>query len=149
MSYFAKEFIETAEGLLFAVVSNGIENGRVLCFLRYVHENSVLKKCDTNTANQLLKTKFPDYLYVSPRLQAQLHAVPIEKIVKHYKPQQRLASILHVEPKNSVQQDCVALCGLLAAKGIALNTMGITGSLLVGAEHESSDIDLVLSLIHI
>lgn len=143
MSYFAKEFIETAEGLLFAVVLNGSENDKVLCFLRYVVENGVLKKCDTNTANQLLKQQFPDYLYFSPRLQAKLHAVPIEKIVKHHKPQQRLSDILHAEPKNSVQQDCIALCQLFDSKGIDLSLMGITGSLLVGAENAGSDIDLV------
>lgn len=143
MSYFAKEFIETAEGLLFAVVVNGIENDRVLCFLRYVRENNTLKKHDTDAANQLLKSQFADYLYFSPRLQAQLHAVPLEKIVKHHKPQQRLSDILHAEPKNSVQQDCVALCRLFETKGIELSTMGITGSLLVGAENASSDIDLV------
>ena len=143
MSYFAKEFIETAEGLLFAVVANGIENDKVLCFLRYVRENNTLKKHDTDAANQLLKNQFTDYLYFSPHLQAKLHAVPLEKIVKHYKPQQRLSDILHVEPENPVQQDCVELCRLFESKSIDLSTMGVTGSLLVGAENSGSDIDLV------
>jgi predicted nucleotidyltransferase len=34
--FFAKDFIETAEGLIFAVVERGVEDGKALCFLRYV-----------------------------------------------------------------------------------------------------------------
>ena len=33
--YLSKDFIETAEGLVFAVVDHRLEQGRVLCFLRY------------------------------------------------------------------------------------------------------------------
>ena len=33
-TYLPRDFVETAEGLLFAVVAHGLEAGRVLCFLR-------------------------------------------------------------------------------------------------------------------
>jgi len=36
--FFAKDFIETAEGLIFALVAPGLEEGKALCFLRYVHD---------------------------------------------------------------------------------------------------------------
>lgn len=35
-TYLAKDFIQTKEGLIFAVVAQEIEQGKVLCFLRYV-----------------------------------------------------------------------------------------------------------------
>jgi len=42
--FYAKDFIETAEGLVFAVVASGIEQGKVLCFLRYVRKSTGLEK---------------------------------------------------------------------------------------------------------
>jgi len=42
--FFAKDFIETAEGLIFAVVEQGLEGGKALCFLRYVLTPSGWKK---------------------------------------------------------------------------------------------------------
>lgn len=37
MSYQAKDFVATDQGLIFAVVADGVEDGKVLCFLRYAH----------------------------------------------------------------------------------------------------------------
>ena len=39
--YQVKDFIQTNEGLLFAVVHSALESGRVLVFLRYVLETKV------------------------------------------------------------------------------------------------------------
>jgi predicted nucleotidyltransferase len=63
MMFNAKDFIETAEGLIFAVVEEGLEQGRVLCFLRYARHASGWKKYSTGQANSLLKSTFPEYLY--------------------------------------------------------------------------------------
>ena len=141
--FFAKDFIETAEGLFFAVVTNTVEQGKVLCFLRYIEENNAFKKLDTCSANQFLQTHYPNYLYYSPQLQTQLHAVPIENIVKHHQPKQRLVTILHAKPENQIVQDLVILLNLLQQQAINLDHCGITGSLLIGAERDSSDLDLV------
>ena len=52
--FLSKDFIETAEGLRFAVVVNGIEQDKVLCFLRYMHTSEGWLKVDTEQANELL-----------------------------------------------------------------------------------------------
>ena len=44
--FLSKDFIETAEGLRFAVVVNGIEQDKVLCFLRYMHTSEGWLKVD-------------------------------------------------------------------------------------------------------
>ncbi len=141
--FFAKDFIETAEHLIFAVVAEGTEQDKVLCFLRYVPEKNQLKKYATSEANTFLQQYYPDYLHYSPILDAPLHAVPIERIVRHHQPKQRLQEILHITQADAVEQDLIALCQLLQTSGLDLTQLGVTGSLLIGVQKTSSDIDLV------
>ncbi|MDD5271417.1 MAG: hypothetical protein PHU14_01735 [Methylovulum sp.] len=140
---YPKDFIETGEGLLFAVVAPDIENGKVLCFLRYVLEASGWKKYPTATANAFLQAHHPEYLYFSTRLAAHLHAVAIQNIIKHHQPRQRLQALMQTSPNDSVEHDACQLGLLLQVQGVNLNAVGITGSLLVGTHNPASDIDLV------
>ncbi len=69
LTYLPKDFIETAEGLMFAVVQQGVEpsggEDKVLCFLRYVKADGdpqrPWRKVDTDTANKLLAKEYPEY----------------------------------------------------------------------------------------
>ena len=140
---FVKDFIETAEGLIFAIVGQGTEQGKVLCFLRYVKDNSGWKKVTTEPANAFLKQYYPDYLHYSPVLDAHLHAVAIDRIFKHHRPKQRLQQIMQTKQLDAIERDLFQLCDLLQQHGLDLTQIGITGSILVGLQKQSSDIDLV------
>ncbi len=141
--FLAKDFIETAENLIFAVVAQGMEQGKVLCFLRYVQEETGQKKYSTNTANDFLSQHYPEYLHYSPVLDASLHAVSVERIIKHHQPKQRLQAIRQTPQPDSIERDLMTLCQLLQEDGVDLSQCGVTGSLLIGAQQASSDIDLV------
>ncbi|MGR9099779.1 MAG: nucleotidyltransferase domain-containing protein [Gammaproteobacteria bacterium] len=140
----AKDFIETAEGLIFAVVWHGTESKRVLCFLRYVREEGVCRKASTEQANSLLRHKYPDYLYHSSVLDADLHAVPLDKIVKHYPPRSRLREVMRGGQLDPVERDLFRLCSLFEKQKLDLDQAGVTGSLLIGCQTPASDIDLVI-----
>ena len=140
----AKDFIETPEGLIFAVVEEAIEQGRVLCFLRYVRKNSSWEKYSTKQVNTLLKSIFPEYLYYSSAKDVHIHAVPVEKIHAHHQPRRRLQELMTLQSYDSADQDCVHLCKLYQQHGLDLACMGVTGSLLIGAQNSGSDIDLVI-----
>jgi predicted nucleotidyltransferase len=139
----SKDFIETNEGLIFAVVAQGTEQGKALCFLRYVKAHAGWKKVTTELANAFLKQYHPDYLHYSSVLDAHLHAVSIDRIVKHHQPKQRLQQIMQANQPDAIERDLVKLCGLLQKQGLDLSQLGITGSILVGVQKHSSDIDLV------
>lgn len=141
--FYPKDFIETAEGLIFAVVAQGLEQGKVLCFLRYVREASGWKKYDTDQANTLLAQHHPDYLHYSSVLDAHLHAVAVIRIVRHHQPQHRLRHITRSKSPDTVEQDLLQLCHLFRKQGLDLMKIGVTGSLLIGVQQHSSDIDLV------
>ncbi len=140
---FAKDFIETSEGLVFAVVSSNTEQDQVLCFLRYIKRGSAWNKLTTDPANAYLKQHHPDYLYYSANLDAHLHAVPLKRIVKHHQAKQRLQDLMQTEQLDTIESDLIQLCQLLQEAGLDLSQTGVTGSLLIGAQQASSDIDLV------
>lgn len=147
-SYLPKDFIETAEGLCFAVVHFGAENCRdeakVLCFLRYIKSgDEQWHKVSTEQANTYLKKHHPGYLHYSVVLDAQLHAVGVDKIVQHHQPRQRLRQILNNQQRDKVERDLYDLCLLFQQNGLDLAQAGVTGSILIGVQQQSSDIDLV------
>jgi predicted nucleotidyltransferase len=142
--FFAKDFILTGEGLAFAVVDSTPEEGRVLCFLRYVREAGIWRKIETGVANTLLTSEYPHYFYYSAQKDAHLHAVPSAAVAHHYRPRERLQNLLQQIVLDPVQQDLAALCRLYRQAGLPLTQFGVTGSLLIGAQHADSDIDLVI-----
>ncbi len=138
-----KDFIETAEGLVFAVVMSSLEQNKALCFLRYVKSEQGWKKVATTQANAFLKQHRPHYLYYSPVLDAHLHGVPIDHINVHHQPRTRLRQLLQSKNQDLIESDTYQLCDLLQENGVDVVQLGITGSLLIGAQHPDSDIDLV------
>lgn len=141
--YRAKDFIETAQGLIFAVVADGVEDGKVRCFLRYISPDGRWRKVSTEDANQHLAEHHPQYLFYSNQFDAPLHAVALEAIGRHYSPRQVLRQLLEGEASDAVLADLQQLCVLLQREGLELEQLGITGSMLIGVQNHASDIDLV------
>lgn len=141
--YRAKDFIETAQGLMFAVVADGCEAGKVRCFLRYLYRDNGWRKVVTDDANRFLAEHHPQYLFYSSELDASLHAVAEQAIVGHYSPRKVLRQLLQDTAGDHVLADLQQLCGLLQRDGVAFEHIGITGSLLIGMQNHASDIDLV------
>jgi len=129
--FFAKDFIETAEGLIFAVVEQGLEDGKVLCFLRYVLMSSGWNKVATEQANNLLQQQYPDYLHYSPILDAHLHAVDVDRIVKHHQPKHRLQQVMQSD-RHDIARDGVYAASQ-SGTGAAIARDGVYAASLPGA----------------
>jgi hypothetical protein len=143
MPFNPRDFLETHEGLVFAVVDPHIEGDRVLAFLRYAPQSGKLTKVGTETANRLLQADFPRYLHHSSRLQAQLHGVPLDAIHRHHRPRERVQELLRRGPADDLESKLLRLLGLLAECGVSTASLGVTGSLLIGRQTVTSDLDLV------
>ncbi len=142
--FFPKDFIQTKEGLVFAVVSYQSHDDKVGCFLRYIKEGDAWKKIDTEQANQLLQQFFPQYLYQSTQFDASFHAVAIEDIVEHHRPEIRLRHVLNREPKDNIELKLQQLIPILVRYGADDDYLGLTGSMLINQQGLASDIDLVV-----
>lgn len=144
MNYAPKDFIATPEGLVFAVVAPELEDGKVLCCLRYRQTSNGWQKLETEQANSLLSYSYPQYLHHSKRKDTACHAVSLLHINQHFQPRERLQALLQTGViKCPVLQTCVAFVHLLQTQCIDSTYIGITGSLLINAQHAASDIDLV------
>ena len=141
--YRPKDFIKTAEGLIFAVVADGIENGKVRCFLRYIQLDGHWRKIASDDANRFLGQYYPQYLFHSTELDAHLHAVSGSDVSTYFSPRAILPRLLEQQSEDVVLTDLQNLCVLLQDEGISFKQIGITGSLLLGLQNSKSDIDLV------
>lgn len=139
-----KDFIETAEGLIFAVISYHPHQQKIGAFLRYVHSNGHWQKVDTDTANRLLARHYPQYLYHSGQFDAAFHAVPPAAVIAHHQPEQQLQQLLAAAPQDLLTAKMHKLIGLLTTAGINSQQLGITGSMLINQQGRDSDIDLVV-----
>jgi len=142
--YLPKDFIQTKEDLIFAVVSYQSHQGKVGCFLRYVKDGDTWKKIDTEAANQLLRQSYPQYLYQSTQFDALFHAVAINDIVEHHRPELRLQSVLERAPRDKIEQKLLQLIPILVRHGADCDFLGLTGSMLINQQGPTSDIDLVV-----
>ncbi|MGH8471720.1 MAG: hypothetical protein ACREVJ_04520, partial [Gammaproteobacteria bacterium] len=113
MNFWPKDFLGTREGLVFAVVARGLEQGRALCFLRYFWREGVWQKLTTAQANELLRTHFPQYLFYSYQRAVSVHGVPRESVSAVYRPRERLRAILSASDPDALESKTARLGRLL------------------------------------
>lgn len=142
--YLPKDFIETAEGLIFAVVSYQSHDGKVGCFLRYVKQDGQWGKVSTDQANKLLASHYPQYLYHSSQFDASFHAVDVRDIIQHHRPEDRLQASLSHQRSGLLEDKLAKLITILVQHGADCHYLGLTGSMLIDQQKQGSDIDLVV-----
>ena len=144
MSYWPRDFVETREGLFFAVVACGTEEERVPGLLRYVRQGGAFRKLATPEADELLRRACPEYLFHSSLRDVDLHGVPLSRICRHHRPRIRAAALAGSRDPDPLERKAARVLRLFAGAGIPTAFLGVTGSLLLGAHTEASDIDVVV-----
>ena len=139
-----RDYLITQDHLAFAVVDHGIEQQRVTCFLRY-HRlgNSGWKKLSTRESHLLLKKNRSKYLFESKIRDAIIHGVHLDWIEEHRSAQDAIEPLCNRVAKQSVMQAAADAVDYLFSCGIQPGQLGLSGSLLIGAGTDKSDIDLV------
>lgn len=142
--FLPKDFVQTVGGLIFAVVSYQQHQQKVGCFLRYVKVDDRWKKVSTEQANQLLQQHYPQYLYQSTQFDAAFHAVAVEDVFVHYRPEQHLQKLLQSGSQDCLHEKLNELVTILVQYGVDCDFLGLTGSMLINQQTTKSDIDLVV-----
>jgi len=132
-----RDFFQTKQGWIFAVSDYCHPRG-IRSLLRYVPDPAGeretggrrYRKMDFDEAYRFLRWKHPDWV-------ADLHQVPPEEIEKIFSPSDALPAVAQDEPRVK------RIVDILAGSGVPMEQMGITGSMLVGLQAPSSDIDFV------
>ncbi|MEY2700110.1 MAG: hypothetical protein RIQ52_865 [Pseudomonadota bacterium] len=147
--YLPRDFVETADGLFFALIDEGVgSEAYVTGWLRYHCMGGHMIKLETRDAMQWMQQHHPDLVVKTERHDAYIHAIPLTMIRRHYKPVYRLREIMEnigsEHYTHDVFLDIAGLMAVFVAYGIPMDSIGITGSTLVNAQHSQSDIDLVV-----
>ena len=145
------DYIQTSEGLLFAVKGSKHSEGLVVGILRYLPDpdgDRVLddvkykRVYDISSTTDYLRENHKEYINYIPRIGKELQSVPVSKIVQYYEPRERLNGIL-ANPESEVELVLADFVNALSEKsGISSGNFGVSGSLLVDLQTEGSDIDL-------
>src|SRR5208337_2902946 len=155
------DYIETVDGLLFTVVGNVHPRDRVLAYLknlpslrgrwkrgsnRYARSMRYYSSSNVMRTVESLRRTNPQYVFNSKILNLSFSAVPIERISKHYLPEEHLAKLRTLRDLDVLQQKAVDLATVISHEsGVSVKYFGVTGSILVGLHNVNfSDIDLVV-----
>jgi len=139
-----RDYLETAGGLYFAVVSSTLDAGGALTSLRYVRQGPSLLKLGTDDANRFLRDRCAAYLVHSTLIDAMIHRVPLGDVLRVHRPDERLAALRVTGATDRLEGLALRAVGALVNAGASGGRIGLGGSLLLGAQHETSDIDLVV-----
>jgi hypothetical protein len=139
-----RDYLETADALYLAVVSSTVDADHALTSLRYVRRGSGLVKLGTVDANTYLREHRPAYLAHSALIDAMIHRVPLGDVRRVHRPDERLVALRATGPTDRLEGLALRAVGALVDAGASGGRIGLGGSLLLGAQHAASDIDLVV-----
>ncbi len=149
------DFIETKENLFFDVKGIHHPKDRKICYIRF-YPNDLLgdrikngkrykKIYDLKERYSYLKEYYPKYLFYSKEFDLEVQGVQDEDIQCVYTPREYFKSLYHKSDLSKIEKISKELCELFISEGeIPFNSIGITGSPMVGLSNNNSDIDLII-----
>jgi len=155
-----RDFLETAEGLIFCVVGYLHPPERYTAYLKYLPaETGKWQRGGTFYRRSLayyhvrsvqetlafLEAHYPHYVSTDPAQGLRFSFVPHERVRRYYVPEERLSEILQ-QPRDPLEEEVCDLVGILTrASGVSPHALGITGSILLGLHNPGfSDVDLTV-----
>jgi predicted nucleotidyltransferase len=161
LSFRDRDFIQTPEGFFFCVVGPYHPSDRVIAYLKYVpasrgkwrNQHTHFKRVmQAYTIPNLLETfrivkaEHPEYLFDSEVYCITMTAVPHNRVMHHFKPEQKLAHVLRAARKDALQWKLAKFVAFLSSEsGVPAGSLGVTGSILLDIHNPKfSDIDLTV-----
>jgi hypothetical protein len=148
------DLIETAAGLIFDVKGFVHPSDRIIAFIRYFpskggerkrYETTYDKVYSLSKRYAFLREKFPQYLVYDTVFDETLCEVPIGDVKKLYGPVEKLQELRGSRELDSLECKVLQLTKLLKEKaGVPWESIGISGSIMVGLHTAYSDIDPIV-----
>jgi predicted nucleotidyltransferase len=148
------DLIEAIDGNIFDVKGFIHPPGKVIAFIRFTPDsNGERKRGETRYRKvyalreryDLLKKRFPQYLVFDPVFNQWLCEVPVEAVKQHYEPSTHLRQLRRKDSCDKLEKQALELAELLHTESrVNWNSLGVSGSLLVGLHTPKSDLDLIV-----
>ena len=145
------DYVETPEGLLFAVKGVYHPEGLTIAYLRYVPDPRGARErggrryrrvYDLEETDRFLSDNHPQYVNLIEDHGLALQSIPNERIARTYRPRKGLHEIL-ADPKPGPEKVVAKFTSALSRSGVPLECLGVSGSVLIGLATPSSDVDLI------
>jgi predicted nucleotidyltransferase len=142
-------YLEDDRGTIFAVKGIMHPNKKYIVVPRYVRS----KTGERGTSSRYVKLpssnyklsmeRWPHLKQLDPYMGIEVLAMEGDEVKKIYDPISKLDEIRKDAP-TPLHEACIRLSKMLEERGVDGNRIGVTGSILLGLEKKSSDIDLVV-----
>ncbi|HWQ82960.1 MAG TPA: hypothetical protein VN363_00245 [Anaerolineales bacterium] len=154
MNLIESDYIETVEGLFFAVKGIAQPPDRVLAYLRYAPEiqgerhrlgRAYRRLYHFAEQEQLLRSTYPRYLAFDPVTGLVLQTVPNTSIAHAYTSRQHLQDLRQHPHRDPVEEAAFAFAtNLQQISAIPWSSLGVSGSILIGLHTPASDLDMTI-----
>jgi predicted nucleotidyltransferase len=145
------ELIETGDKVIFDVKGLVHPPNKVIAFPRYIPTAEGTRKgigtlyskvYNLAERFQYLQKNTPNLIVHDPVFGETLCEVPVDGITKHYKPIEKIAELRKAKKLTGLERKAIQLGeSLKETSGIPWNSIGISGSIMVGLSNWKSDID--------
>ena len=155
-----RDFIYTTDDLYFASTNYIHPKERLISFLRYIPDENgdrekngkKYRKVGSDEAYSYLRENHPEYLYFSKTTNVEMMGVPIDKVEKIIKPENRLLGLRQTIKNGGEVKNPELISKLMDVSDffhymadIPYNHLGISGSILPGLQKSDvSDLDFVV-----
>lgn len=147
-------FIELEDGTIFEVKGETHPPGRVVAYPRYLQDPRGDRQLAGRRYRRLrsleeklavVHIRYPQYYRYDEVFDLWLPEPPLSAIKRVYEPTHRLQELTHAEEPDPATRATVDLALLLAGEAaIPIESLGVSGSVLVGLQTPGSDIDLLV-----
>ena len=148
------DLIKTKDNVIFDVKGLVHPPSKVIAFPRFIPSPQGIRRRQKDLYGKVyslterfkfLEQKSPNLIVHDPVFDETLCEVPIDTIKKHYKPIEKLRKLRSSKTSTDLEKKAVQLTeSLKEAADIPWNSIGVSGSLLVGLHTPKSDIDPVV-----
>jgi len=145
-------YIETVEGLFFAVKGVHHPPSITIAYLRYMPDLKggrmrdgirYTRLYDLGHTEDILKQDYPHYLNHIEEKSLILQSVPNNQISRIFDPREKLKEITE-NPESSLHGTIVKLAESLRKKGVSSEAIGVSGSVLIDLAEPGSDVDIIV-----
>lgn len=148
------DYLETRDGLFFDIKGLHHPTERKICFVRFFPDpkgdrakNNLkyIKIYNLRERYNFLRKEYPQYLFYSKEWDLELQGVKNKDIKKIYTPRTYFVSLSKKSDLLRLEKSSLELCELFMSEGVLpKNSIGISGSPMIGLNKEDSDIDLII-----
>jgi 2-amino-4-hydroxy-6-hydroxymethyldihydropteridine diphosphokinase len=145
-------YLETQDRHFFAVKGMEHPPDRWIAVLRYAPDprgdrikngESYRRYYSFPEQEQFIRATCPQYLAYDPLFQTTLQSVPHSLVRIIHDPRRRLQELARTSGIKEIEKDAEAFAALLKNEaGVPWHSLGISGSLLIGLDADSSDLDI-------